>query len=257
MTLMSKLFDLSGKTALITGASRGLGLAIARAYAEHGADLIIASRKLDACETAAREIAAQTGRRVLPLACHVGHWQDCDHLVEQSYAHFGRIDVLVNNAGMSPLYPSLDTVTEELWDKVQAVNLKGPFRLSAIVAKRMVEGTGGSIICISSSAAVQPTLTELPYAMAKLALHAMTQGIAHNYRGKVRANIIMPGAFATDISKAWPDSLKRQIGQLVPMGRAGDPNEIVGAALYLASDAASYTNGAVIKVDGGLAYGVG
>ena len=254
---MSKLFDLSGKTALITGATRGLGLAIARAYAEHGADLIISSRKPEACEAVAREIAARTGRRALPIACHVGHWQDCDRLVEQSYAQAGRVDILVNNAGMSPLYPSLDAVTEELWDKVIGVNLKGPFRLAALMAKRMSEGTGGSIISISSVAAIQPTLTELPYAMAKIALHTMTQGIAHNYGGRVRANVIMPGAFATDISKSWPESLRQMIKRMVPMGRAGEAKEIVGAALYLASDAASYTSGSVIKVDGGIAYGAG
>jgi NAD(P)-dependent dehydrogenase (short-subunit alcohol dehydrogenase family) len=167
------------------------------------------------------------------------------------------VDVLVNNAGMSPLYPSLDAVTEDLWDKVQAVNLKGPFRLAALIAKRMAEGKGGSIINISSVAAIQPTMTELPYAIAKAGLHAMTNAMAHSYHGRVRVNVIMPGAFATDISKVWPDGLKQTISRMVPMGRAGEPQEIVGAALYLASDAASYTSGAVIKVDGGLAYGAG
>src|SRR6266511_113052 len=113
-----KTFDLSGKTAIVTGGSRGLGLSIAEAFAEHGANLVIASRKLDACEKAAGDIASRTGRRVLPLACHVGNWKDCERLVAESYTHFGRIDVLVNNAGMSPLYPSLEEVSEDLWDKV-------------------------------------------------------------------------------------------------------------------------------------------
>lgn len=252
---MSGLFDLTGKVVLITGGSRGLGLVMAKAFAEHGADLIIASRQLDACTAAAQEIEAATGRRAVPVACHVGRWADCDALIERSYAEFGRVDVLVNNAGMSPLYDSLDTVTEALWDKVIGVNAKGPFRLAALVAQRMAEGAGGSIINISSAAAVHPTVQELPYAMAKLSLHALSQGIAHAYRGRVRANVIMPGVFETDISKAWSDEAREQFQGMVAMGRIGDRREIIGAALYLASDAASYTTGAVIKVDGGLAYG--
>src|SRR5690606_15882828 len=137
--------------------------------------------KLDSCEAVAREITEATGRRVVPVACHVGRWDECDALVERSLAEFGRIDVLVNNAGMSPLYEGLETVTESLWDKVIGVNAKGPFRLAALVAKHMAEGEGGSIINISSAAAVHPTVRELPYAMAKLSLHAMAQGIAHAY----------------------------------------------------------------------------
>jgi len=218
---VDKIFDLTGKIALITGGSRGLGPAIAQAYAEHGADLVIASRKLEACKNAAREIAGLTGRRVLPLACHVGNWQDCEPLVERSYTHFGSVDVLVNNAGMSPLYPSLEAITEDLWDKVLAVNLKGPFHLAALIARRMADGAGG-IINISSAAALHPTVVELPYAMAKLAVHAMAEGMAHSYGGRVRSNVIAPGVFATDISKAWPESFKREIQRIVTMGRAGE-----------------------------------
>ncbi|MBL6751927.1 MAG: SDR family oxidoreductase [Nevskia sp.] len=251
---MSKRFDLSGKVALITGGSRGLGLAIARAYAEHGADLVIASRKLDACASVAESLRRDFKVRALPVAFHAGRWDDCERLIGAAMNEYGRLDILVSNAGASPLYPSLPAISEELWDKVLGLNLKGPFRLSVLAAEQMVKSGGGSIINVSSVAAVQPTSIELPYAIAKAGLHNMTAGLAHAYGGKVRFNVIMPGAFLTDISKAWPAEVHEHIKSAVPMGRGGKPEEIVGAALYLASDDASYTSGAVIKVDGGWAY---
>jgi NAD(P)-dependent dehydrogenase (short-subunit alcohol dehydrogenase family) len=224
------------------------------AFAAAGADVVIASRKLDACEAAAKEIAAATGRRTVPVDCHVGRWADCDRLVDTVYGEFGRCDVLVNNAGMSPLYPSLTAITEDLFDKVIGVNFKGPFRLSAIVGERMAAGDGGSIINVSSIAAVQPSPAELPYGGAKAALNAMTIGLARAFGPKVRANVIMPGPFLTDISKAWDlDAFQQMAERTIPLKRGGQAEEIVGAALYLASDASSYTTGAVIKVDGGAA----
>ncbi len=254
---MSRLFDLSGRVAAVTGGSRGLGLAMARGFAAHGADVVIASRKRDACEAVAEELRTTFGCRALAVPFHVGSWQDCDRLIDTIYAELGRLDVLANNAGMSPLYASLDAITEELWDKVLDVNLKGPFRLAALAARRMADAGGGSIINVSSSGAMQPTWAELPYAMAKAALHTMAAGMSHAYGGRVRVNVIMPGAFATDISKAWSAETRRQIEATVPMGRCGNAEEIVGAALYLASDASSYTSGAVIKVDGGWSYRAG
>ncbi len=251
---MATRFDLSDKIAVVTGGSRGLGLAMARAFAEHGADVVVASRKADACEAVAAELRARFGRRALAVPFHVGRWDDCTRLIETVQAELGGLDVLVNNAGMSPLYPSLETLSEELWDKVLAVNLKGPFRLAALAAGRMAAGGGGSIINVSSVGAVQPTAVELPYAMAKAALHAMAAGMSHAHAGRVRVNVIMPGAFLTDISNAWTPEVRAHIESSVPMGRCGQPEEIVGAALYLASDASSYTSGAVIKVDGGWAY---
>jgi NAD(P)-dependent dehydrogenase (short-subunit alcohol dehydrogenase family) len=251
------LFDLTGKVAVVTGGSRGLGRAMAQAFAEHGADVVIASRKLDACEAVAAEITATTGRRAVAVAFHAGRWSDADRLADAVYDELGRCDVLVNNAGMSPLYPSLADVSEELFDKVVGVNFKGPFRLSALVGSRMVAGgEGGSIINVSSIAAVQPTPHELVYAGAKAALNAMTIGLARAYAPSVRCNVIMPGAFLTDISKAWDlDAFQRSAATSIPLRRGGEPNEIVGAALYLASAASSYTTGAVIKVDGGMAFG--
>lgn len=248
-------FDLSGKVVLVTGGSRGLGLAMCRAFAEAGADLVISSRKQEACDSVAAEIAAQTGRQCLPIACHVGNWDACDALVEAAYAKFGRVDVLVNNAGMSPLYESLPKVSRELFDKVLAVNLAGPFRLAAVVGERMAAGEGGSIINVSSIASLAPSAAEIPYGAAKAGLNNLTESLARAYAPRVRTNGILPGPFLTDIADAWTDEVKGAVRGMVPLGRAGEPEEIVGTALYLASDASRYTNGALIKVDGGAVYG--
>src|SRR6266480_3504414 len=197
------LFDLTGRVALVTGGSRGLGREMALAFARFGADVMIASRKQDACDAAAEEIRRATGRRTLGRACHVGRWNELEGLVDAAYEHFGTVDVLVNNAGMSPLYPSVEAVSEELWDKVLAVNLKGPFRLTALVGSRMAAGDGGSVVNISSIGAVRPTHDILPYAAAKAGLNALTIGFADAYGPKVRVNAIMPGPFLTDISRNW------------------------------------------------------
>jgi len=247
-------FDLSGKVAVVTGGSRGLGRAMVMAFAQHGADVVVASRKLDACEALASQVREATGREALAVECHVGRWADCDALVERSYERFGRVDVLVNNAGMSPLYASLPEVSEDLFDKVIAVNLRGPFRLSSLVGARMVEGAGGSILNVSSVAAVQPSPHEIPYAAAKAGLNSLTVGLARAFAPKVRVNCIMPGPFLTDISKAWSPEMIRGLERGVPLGRGGDASEIVGAALYFASDASSFTTGAVRKIDGGAAF---
>jgi NAD(P)-dependent dehydrogenase (short-subunit alcohol dehydrogenase family) len=251
----ARRFDLTDRVAVVTGGSRGLGRAIVEAFAHAGAHVVIASRKGEACEALAREVRAATGREALGVAFHAGRWEDCDALAERARAAFGRVDVLVNNAGMSPLYPSLAEVSEALWDKVMAVNLKGAFRLSALLGARMAEAGGGSIVNVSSIAAVQPTPMELPYAAAKAGLNALTVGLARAFGPAVRVNCIMPGPFLTDISKAWDlEAFEREARRSIPLRRGGEPAEIVGAALYLASDASSYTTGAVIKVDGGAAF---
>ncbi len=243
--------DLHGKVVLVTGGSRGLGQSMVRAYAERGADLVIASRKLDSCERLADEIRSAHGVRALPLACNVSDWDQCDALVERVYAEFGRVDVLVNNAGMSPLYPSLDEVSEALWDKVQSLNLKGPFRLSAAIGKRMVDSDGGAILNISSIASIRPDGLSLPYAAAKAGLNALTVGFAQAYAPKVRVNAVLCGPFLTDISTAWPEEIHQLVAESVALHRAGQPEEVVGAALYLTTDAGSYTTGALLRVDGG------
>ncbi len=242
----AELFDLTGKVALVTGGSRGLGRAIALGYAAAGADVIVASRKLDACAAVAREVEA-TGRRALAVAAHVGRWDEIDRLVEASYDRFGKVDILVNNAGMSPVAPSSLETGEELFDRIVAVNFKGPFRLSANVATRMKAAGGGSVISVSSTGALRPLALFGPYAGAKAALNAVSVAFAQEFAPEVRFNVISPGAFYTDISKGWATP---GAPQPVPLGRFGHPSEIVTAALYYASDASSYTTGSLLRVDG-------
>jgi len=228
---------------------------MADAFARAGADVMLASRKLDQCESAATEIAAATGQRAEAIECHVGKWDHCDRLFAETYERFGRCDILVNNAGMSPLYGKLSEVSEALFDKVLQVNLRGPFRLCALFGERMAEGDGGSIINVSSTASLVTSPNETAYGAAKAGVNAITGSFAHAYAPKVRVNTIMPGPFATDIADAWTDEVKERIAGEVPLGRIGAPHEIVGAAMYLASDASSYTTGATIKIDGGVAWG--
>lgn len=249
------MFDLTGKVAVVTGGSRGLGKAMIEAFARQGADVVVASRKLPACEELAAAVAAETGRRAIGVACHVGDWAQCDALYERVYAEFGRCDVLVNNAGMSPLYDSLTSVTEALFDKVIEVNLRGPFRLMSLFGERMAADGGGSIINVSSIAAVKPTPIEATYGAAKAGLNNMTVSFARAYGPRVRVNCIMPGPFMTDISKAWDlESFAETARREIPLQRGGEPEEVVGAALYFASDASAYTTGAVLKIDGGAAF---
>lgn len=254
---MDDPFDLSGKLALVTGGSRGLGFEMARAFAAHGADVVVASRKKEACEEAAQRIADETGRTALGVACHVGKWDEVTRLGETVWERFGRVDVLVNNAGMSPPYATLGEVSESLYDKVLDVNLKGPFRLSVLLGERMKAAGGGAILNVSSTAAVAPSPVEVPYAAAKAGLNNLTVALAVSFAPEVRVNAIMPGPFRTDISKAWGEEGLAALERQVPLGRAGEPGEIVGAALYLASPASAYTTGSVLKVDGGMTRAVG
>jgi NAD(P)-dependent dehydrogenase (short-subunit alcohol dehydrogenase family) len=251
------LFSLEGRTAIITGGSRGLGREMALAFAEHGANVVIASRKFENCEAVADEVRA-LGREALAIGYHAASWEDAGTLARRAIERFGRIDILVNNAGMSPLYPSLVDVSEDLYDKVMGVNLKGPFRLSALIGTHMTTADadgvvhGGSIINVSSIASTRPSANEVVYGAAKAAVNSLTMGLAKTYGPHVRVNCIVPGPFLTDISKAWD---MEQFEQRAKVGyalqRGGLPHEIVGAALYFASDASSYTTGTLLAVDGG------
>jgi NAD(P)-dependent dehydrogenase (short-subunit alcohol dehydrogenase family) len=249
----SDLFDLSDRVAVVTGGTRGLGLAMATAFAEAGAEVVVVSRKPDACRDVASRLR-DSGWRATGHACHVGHWEELDGLVEDLYRDFGRVDVLVNNAGVSPMYGRLTDVSEELFDKVIAVNLKGPFRLAALIGERMLAAGGGSIVNVSSTGAVRPTSDIVPYAAAKAGVNAMTVGLAHALGPTVRVNAIMPGPFLTTIAKAWDMELFAERARTFPLRRAGEAGEIVGAALYLASDASTYTTGTILTVDGGAQW---
>jgi NAD(P)-dependent dehydrogenase (short-subunit alcohol dehydrogenase family) len=244
---MDPLFDFTGKVALVTGGSRGIGYQMVKAFAERGADVIVASRKLENCEAVAEECRA-LGRRALALSVHAGRWADCDRLVEEAYAAFGRVDILVNNAGMGPRMPSHE-VTEALFDSVVNLNFKGPFRLASQVARRMAEGEGGCIINVSSTGALMPLPGIVPYGSSKAALNAMSVSLAAEYGPKVRVNTLSPGPFRTDIAEAWPD---KGLGPIPnPRGVAADPQDIVTAALFLASPASVNVTGSLIRCDGG------
>jgi NAD(P)-dependent dehydrogenase (short-subunit alcohol dehydrogenase family) len=240
-----------GRVALVTGGSRGMGKAMVEAFASEGADVIIASRKIDNCEALAATVRERYQRKALPLACNVSHWVQCDALVESAYAAFGKVDVLVNNAGLSPVYPKLEQVSESLFDKVIAVNLKGPFRLASVIGSRMAAAGGGSVINISSVEAIRPDAQALPYAAAKAGLNTLTEGLAQALGPSVRVNTIQCGPFLTDISEAWTPGMRAHFTSSGALGRAGNPDEIVGAALYFATDASSFCTGSVLRLDGG------
>jgi NAD(P)-dependent dehydrogenase (short-subunit alcohol dehydrogenase family) len=243
------LFDFTGKVALVTGGSRGLGRAMVLSLAARGADCIIASRKIEACEAVAEQ-ARSLGRQALAVSAHVGRWEECDALIEASYAAFGRVDILINNAGMSPAMASHDT-SEALFDSVLGLNFKGPFRLASRIAKRMVDGQGGSIINVSSTGALMPLPQAVAYGAAKAALNAMTVSMAHEYGPKVRVNALSPGPFLTDQALGRGDS-----DAVIPRnarGRAAPVEDIVTAILFLASPASANVTGAMIRCDGGQA----
>jgi NAD(P)-dependent dehydrogenase (short-subunit alcohol dehydrogenase family) len=252
VSYVEQLFDLTGRVVIITGGSRGLGREMAFGCARAGANVVIASRKLDACEQTAAEIEKVTGRQAVPYSLHAGRWDQIEPFVEAVYAQFGAVDVLINNAGMSPLYDTLSGISEKLFDSVVNLNFKGPFRLTALVGERMVAAGRGSIINVSSSGSIRPSGPIIPYAGAKAALNAMTEGFAQAYGPLVRVNTLMSGTMFTDVSKSWDmDSFNVGIKKIA-LQRGGQPSEIVGAALYLASDASGYTTGATIRVDGGI-----
>ncbi len=253
MGYADEVFDLTDKVVLITGGSRGLGREMAFAAARCGADVVIASRNLDSCVSTAEEIAAATGRAALPYAVHVGRWDQLDGLVDAAYDRFGKVDVLINNAGMSPLYESLSAVTEKLFDAVMNLNFKGPFRLTTSGRRPH----GGRRRWLDHQRQHQrlpaaPSPTMLPYAASKAGLNALTEGFALAYGPTVRVNTLMPGPFLTDISKAWDIDAAQAGAQGFALKRLGNPPEIIGAALFLMSDASSFTSGSIIRVDGGI-----
>jgi NAD(P)-dependent dehydrogenase (short-subunit alcohol dehydrogenase family) len=251
----TSFYDFSGKVVVITGGSRGIGHGMALAFAAAGARVAVASRKIESCEATVREIRA-LGSDGSAHSIHVGKWDDCNRLANEVYARWGRADVLINNAGLSPLALSSLSTSEDLFDKIIAVNLKGPFRLTALFASKMVEGDGGSIINISSTSSIRPNPETAPYACAKAGLNILTVATAKEFGPKVRVNCIICGPFHTDISKGWSrtDDYTQRAKETFPLQRAGEPEEVAGAAMYFASPAASFTTGAVLVVDGGSSH---
>lgn len=252
---MTDIFaDLRGKIAFVTGATRGLGRQIADGLARHGASVAVVARKAGDCQTAAREIAA-LGAETLAVPCDVGDWTQCATALDTAYDRFGRIDILVNNAGMSPVLRKLTDLNEAGFDEIFNVNVKSVYRLSTLAAERMAGDRGGVILNISSTAAALASAPVAPYAGAKGAVNVLTKALARAYGPKVRVNAIMCGTFRTDLTAGFVDlpGFQKHVQIANPAKRIGDPREVTGAALYLASDASSYTSGAILTVDGGEA----
>jgi NAD(P)-dependent dehydrogenase (short-subunit alcohol dehydrogenase family) len=245
---MTDPFDFSGRCILITGGTRGLGRAMAMAFAQRGAKVIVSGRDADTCAKVERELRA-LGADAWGIPAHVGRWGAVGDLADKAWLAAGSIDVLINNAGMGATAPTSADMTEALFDKLIAVNLKGPFRLTALLASRMVEAGGGAVINVSSTGAIRPDPSYGVYAAAKAGLNVLTKAQALEFGPTVRVNGIMPGPFMTDMAAAWGEELDRTTTSAA--GRIGRPDDIVTAALYLASPASAYTTGSIVTVDGG------
>jgi NAD(P)-dependent dehydrogenase (short-subunit alcohol dehydrogenase family) len=250
----NKLFDLSDRVALVTGGSRGLGLAMARGFAEAGAKVVVTSRKAEACDAAAAEIANATGRETLSAPCHVGDWDALPTLVDRVYERFGRLDVLVNNAGINPATLPITEITSEYFDKLYSVNVKGPMRLAALAAPRMGEAGGGVIINVITVGAYSGGPGQATYTSAKAALLTLTKVMAAEWAPlHVRVNALAPGPFMTDMLRgaASVPGFVEGARNATLQQRIAEPEEIVGSALYLASDASAFVTGEDLVVAGG------
>jgi dehydrogenase/reductase SDR family protein 4 len=251
---MHNRFDLTGKNAIVTGATRGIGLAIARGFAESGATVTICGRKQETVDAAVAELG-QSPEKVQGIVAHVGKNEDVDRLIAEAEKKFGRVNVLVNNAGTNPYFGPIVESDDRAWDKTFEVNLKGPYVLSRLLAKKMSQAGGGSIINIASVAGLQAAVYQGIYSVTKAGLIMLTKVMARECgKQNVRVNCICPGVIKTHLSEAlWKDEqrLKAFVANKA-LGRVGETEEIVGAAIYFASDASSFTTGAVLTIDGGM-----
>jgi NAD(P)-dependent dehydrogenase (short-subunit alcohol dehydrogenase family) len=248
------IFDLTGKTALVTGSSRGIGRAIAEAMAAEGAKVVISSRKADSCAEAAAAIQAKGGQAV-GIACHVGEKAQLQALVAETHAVFGGIDILVNNVGANPVLGPLQTLSDDAFDRVMTSNVKSALWLSNLVLPEMAARKDGAVIFISSIAALRASAGINAYGAAKAALMQLARGLAAEYGpSNIRVNCIAPGLIKTDFARAlWDnDDRSRQRIAETPLGRPGEPRDIAGAAVLLASPAGSFITGQTIIIDGGV-----
>ena len=250
---VKKLFDLEGKVAVVTGSSKGIGKAIAEALAEYGARVIVSSRSQEAVDAVAEEFKAK-GYEATGIACHVGDESQCKNLVNKTLERFGRIDILVNNAAINPVYEPLEHMTDAVYDKMMNINVKAAFTLSNLCFPHLKEKKDGAIINIASVEGLKPSLGLGVYSVTKAALIMLTQVQAKEW-GKhgIRSNALCPGLIQTKFSKAlWNNQvLLNQVENELPAGRMAQPKEMTGLVLYLASPAASYSTGGVYTADGG------
>lgn len=249
---MQDIFDLTGRVALVTGGTRGIGREIVSTLARAGADIVVSSRKPDACAQTADEVAEETGRKAWGIPANISVWDDCDRLADEAYAAAGKIDILVNNAGASLLYRDITDVDEAMFDKMMALNLKGHFRLTALIGTKMFATGGGSVVNISTISAQMGAAHAMIYAAAKSGLNNLTKSFAQRFAPVVRVNAVMPGAVDTDVMKAWTPEQRAEACSLALLGRVGRPEEISGAVLYFASNASSFATSQVLAVDGGM-----
>lgn len=248
-------FTLNGRVAVVTGASRGIGEAIARGLAEQRATVVIASRKIEALQPVADAIAKDTGQKCVPIACHTGDPEAIGKLFEQVKKDFGRCDILVNNAATNPYFGPMVDMDLGAFDKTFDVNVRGYFLMSQHAARLMVEQGGGSIINVASIAGISPGEMQGCYSMTKAAVISMTKAMAKELGSAgVRVNAICPGVVETKFASVLVNTpeIYDNIIQRVPMRRHAQPSEMVGLAVYLASEASSYTTGAVMVSDGGM-----
>jgi NAD(P)-dependent dehydrogenase (short-subunit alcohol dehydrogenase family) len=252
-------FSLEGKVAVVTGGSKGIGRMTAIGFAKAGADVVIASRKMEELEKVAEEIE-KAGQKALPVAAHVGRMQDIHRIVEMTMDRFGKIDVLVNNAATSPAYTTILDAEERLWDTIMNLNLKGVYFLVQATAKVMKQAGGGSIVNVSSIDSIKPQDQVGIYSISKAGLNMLTKSAALELAPyNIRVNAIAPGAVRTrlleslfyNLSPAEREEQIAKLGESAPLARVGVPDDMVGALIYLASDASAYTTGEVIVVDGG------